>query len=235
MALGMSRAVFSFVMEQMSLSRTVSCRPRGACLNIVHIQGSRCADAAYQRFPAEDVAVKADPVLREVESPLQEDVPLKSAGVVCSNRELDPQHRHVSGNVHSSYTSMSYIMSPLVRRHAKEEDRLPNEAVGGSYWAPAHSAGILPSGGPPVPVLTGLKPDGSHSPTMSLSVSGSCLKSFLKSSLRCLYVGLSTCMDAHSQNHTRACTCTCTHMHTRTHPPCSVSRSVRAASVWVTG
>lgn len=36
---------------------------------------------------------------------------------------------------------------------------------------------------------------GVHSPTMSLSVSGSCLKSFLKSSLRCLYVGLSTCSD----------------------------------------
>lgn len=39
----------------------------------------------------------------------------------------------------------------------------------------------------------GLSVWGVHSPTMSLSVSGSCLKSFLKSSLRCLYVGLSTC------------------------------------------
>lgn len=36
------------------------------------------------------------------------------------------------------------------------------------------------------------------SPTMSLSVSGSCLKSFLKSSLRCLYVGLSTCRNGHT-------------------------------------
>jgi len=34
---------------------------------------------------------------------------------------------------------------------------------------------------------------------MSLSVSGSCLKIFLKSSLRCLYVGLSTCSDTQSQ------------------------------------
>lgn len=42
---------------------------------------------------------------------------------------------------------------------------------------------------------------GVHSPTMSLSVSGSCLKSFLKSSLRCLYVGLSTCSDRHGQKH----------------------------------
>lgn len=41
-----------------------------------------------------------------------------------------------------------------------------------------------------------------NSPTMSLSVSGSCLKSFLKSSLRCLYVGLSTCSDRQgSQKH----------------------------------
>lgn len=30
-------------------------------------------------------------------------------------------------------------------------------------------------------------------PTMRRSVSGSCLKSFLKSSFRCLYVGLNTC------------------------------------------
>lgn len=49
-----------------------------------------------------------------------------------------------------------------------------------------------------------------HSPTMSLSVSGSCLKSFLKSSLRCLYVGLSTCRHTHGQRRTRT--------RTRTHP-----------------
>lgn len=37
---------------------------------------------AYQRFPAEDVAIETDPVLGEVESSLQEDVPLESTGVV---------------------------------------------------------------------------------------------------------------------------------------------------------
>lgn len=41
----------------------------------------------YQRFPAEDVAIETDPVLREVESSLQEDVPLKSTGVVCNMDE----------------------------------------------------------------------------------------------------------------------------------------------------
>lgn len=58
------------------------------------------------------------------------------------------------------------------------------------------------------------------SPTMSLSVSGSCLKSFLKSSLRCLYVGLSTCSDTHTHTHTvRGHTRTRTHAraHTCTH------------------
>lgn len=95
MALGMSRAVFSFVIEQISLSRTVSCRFRVTYLDkLLLIQPSSCAEAAYQCFPAEDVAVKADPVLREVESPLQEDVPLKSAGVVWSDREWQ-SHRSV--------------------------------------------------------------------------------------------------------------------------------------------
>lgn len=42
---------------------------------------------------------------------------------------------------------------------------------------------------------TGIAPDADllfYLPTMRRSVSGSCLKSFLKSSLRCLYVGLKT-------------------------------------------
>ena len=37
---------------------------------------------AYQGFPAEDVAVEADPVLREVEATLQEDISLQCTGVV---------------------------------------------------------------------------------------------------------------------------------------------------------
>lgn len=42
---------------------------------------------AYQRFPAKDVAIETDPVLREVESSLEEDVPLQSTGVVCNTGE----------------------------------------------------------------------------------------------------------------------------------------------------
>lgn len=91
MALGMSRAVFSFVMEQMSFSLTVSCgishtlsyRDANETLTL----HSELAAEAYQSFPAEDVAIKADPVLREVQSPLQEDVPLESAGVVWSREQ----------------------------------------------------------------------------------------------------------------------------------------------------
>lgn len=45
----------------------------------------------YQCFPSEDVAIETDPVLREVESSLQEDVPLKSTGVVCNTNNSQNQ------------------------------------------------------------------------------------------------------------------------------------------------
>lgn len=41
------------------------------------------SNKTYQRLPAKDVAVKTDPVFGEVETALQENVPLKSARVVC--------------------------------------------------------------------------------------------------------------------------------------------------------
>lgn len=85
----MRRAVFSFVMEQMSFSRTVSCTSAEKRLH-THVNAPRpdltetlpARQQSYQCFPAEDVAIETDPVLREVESSLQEDVPLESTGVV---------------------------------------------------------------------------------------------------------------------------------------------------------
>lgn len=41
------------------------------------------APGLYQSFPAEDVAVEADPVFREVESALKKNVSLECAGVIC--------------------------------------------------------------------------------------------------------------------------------------------------------
>lgn len=87
--MGMRRAVFSFVMEQMSFSRTVSCAPTTKNMQFPHGGGTSCQSAVigtYQRFPAEDVAIETDPVLREVESSLQQDVPLESTGVVWRRR-----------------------------------------------------------------------------------------------------------------------------------------------------
>ena len=46
--------------------------------NDIEYQSNR----AYQGFPSEDVAVEADPVLREVETALQEDISLQCTGVV---------------------------------------------------------------------------------------------------------------------------------------------------------
>ena len=36
----------------------------------------------YQSFPAEDVAVEADPVLGEIEAALEEDLALQGTGVI---------------------------------------------------------------------------------------------------------------------------------------------------------
>lgn len=62
---------------------------------------------AYQCFPAEDVAIKTDPVLREVESSLQEDVPLKSTGVVWNRKEKINTTTRVKNDATSQMTSWS--------------------------------------------------------------------------------------------------------------------------------
>lgn len=104
MALGMRRAVFSLVIEQMSFNRTVSWKythththiqlythtcTHSHVSSILLIKLHRRAKnySPYQCFPAEDVAIKTDPVLGEVESSLQEDVPLKGTWVVCNRNE----------------------------------------------------------------------------------------------------------------------------------------------------
>lgn len=43
----------------------------------------------YQRFPAEDVAVEADPVFREVESALKKNVSLECAGIICGGVDTE--------------------------------------------------------------------------------------------------------------------------------------------------
>ena len=95
MALGMRRAVLSFLIDQLSFSRTVS-YGREHTHTILFIKKNNTTaplktgdhnrriqtPEAHQRFPAEDVAIETDPVFREVESSLKEDVSLEGAGVV---------------------------------------------------------------------------------------------------------------------------------------------------------
>ena len=94
MALGMSRAVFSLVMEQMSFSRTVSWGISDALRRGRDDWAAPARRSALPESPSGRCCCKADPVLREVESSLQEDVPLKSARVVWRTTEKrDDTHR----------------------------------------------------------------------------------------------------------------------------------------------
>lgn len=87
MALGMSLAVFSFFRQvtsfnwmeilktaQGSENKLGALPPRGP-------SASTCS-STHRGLPAEDVAVETDPVLREVEAALEEDLPLQGAGVI---------------------------------------------------------------------------------------------------------------------------------------------------------
>lgn len=57
----------------------------GVCLIAsMHMRAHACvARATNSGLPAEDVAVETEPVLRQVEATLEEDVLLQSTGVVC--------------------------------------------------------------------------------------------------------------------------------------------------------
>lgn len=61
----------------------------------------------YSGFPAEDVAVEAEPALRQVQTPLEQDVLLQSAGVVWSRHSSSADRPQACHRGHATHTRVS--------------------------------------------------------------------------------------------------------------------------------
>lgn len=156
MALGMRRAVFSFVIEQTSFSRTVSYKYT-KINTIIYLykhmhkygnaQGSIQSmgpvhEQPYQCFPAEDVTIKTDPVLREVESSLQQDVPLKSTRVVWNTKMSQQSETKIPPTALSMMQNHKLHFCHYETNHRKQADqqiRKKNWLISNWLSQPQHS------------------------------------------------------------------------------------------------
>lgn len=67
--------------------------------------------STHQRFPAEYVAIETDPVFREVEAALQEDISLQGTGVVCQDEVRGQSSKVMDVKMHPplSYMNLCFI------------------------------------------------------------------------------------------------------------------------------